>query len=140
MSGTVRRVGIRLGLEGAREVERGLREVGDSGGRSLAQILRSSEAASAALRLLGPVLGGLSAGAVATFTLNALRAVGGLGELAQQAGVSTDALQVLTFAAVGAGASWSRTRLRRRPTLPGWNGSAGWWRPSTAPTSRCRGR
>jgi hypothetical protein len=105
MSGTVRRVGIRLGLEGAREVERGLRDVGESGSRSLAQILRSSEAASAALRLLGPVLGGLSVGALAAFTLNAVRAVGGLGELAQQAGVSTDALQVLTFAAVGAGAS-----------------------------------
>jgi hypothetical protein len=105
MSGTVRRVGIRLGLEGAREVERGLRDVGESGGRSLAQILRSSEAASAALRLLGPVLGGLSVGALAAFTLNAVRTVGGLGELAQQAGVSTDALQVLTFAAVGAGAS-----------------------------------
>lgn len=105
MSTPVRRVGIRIGLEGAREVERGLRDVGESGSRSLAQILRSSEAASAALRLLGPVLGGLSVGALATFTLNAVRAVGGLGELAQQAGVSTDALQVLTFAAVGTGVS-----------------------------------
>jgi hypothetical protein len=105
MSGTVRRVGIRLGLEGAQEVQRGLREVGEAGTRSLQQIIRSSEAASAALRLLGPVLAGLSVGAVARFARSAIDTVGGLGELADAAGVSTDALQAFGYAATQVGLS-----------------------------------
>jgi hypothetical protein len=105
MSGTVRRVGIRLGLEGAQEVQRGLREVGETGTRSLQQIIRSSEAATAALRLLGPVLAGLSVGAVARFARSAIDTVGGLGELADAAGVSTDALQAFGYAATQVGLS-----------------------------------
>lgn len=62
MSATVRQVGIRLALQGANEVSRGLREVGNTGERSLERITQSAGAAGTALRLLGPILGGLGAG------------------------------------------------------------------------------
>lgn len=62
MSTTVQRAGIRLGLEGAQEVTRGLREIGDAGERNLARVTQEAGAAASALRLLGPILGGLGAG------------------------------------------------------------------------------
>jgi hypothetical protein len=62
MSATVRQAGIRLSLQGAQEVTRGLREVGDAGERNLGRVTQEAGAAGAALRLLGPILGGLGAG------------------------------------------------------------------------------
>jgi hypothetical protein len=62
MSATVRQAGIRLSLQGAQEVTRGLREVGDQGERNLQRVTQEAGAAAAALRLLGPILGGLGAG------------------------------------------------------------------------------
>lgn len=62
MSATVRQVGVRIGLQGAQEVTRGLQEIGTAGERSLAQITQSATAAGSALRVLGPILGGLGAG------------------------------------------------------------------------------
>lgn len=58
-----------------------------------------------AMPLLGAALAGLSVGALVTSIRSAVDAVGGLGELADQAGVSTDALQALTFAATQVGVS-----------------------------------
>jgi len=62
---TVRRAGIRLSLEGAQEVTRDLQRLGETGERSLAEILRSATAAGNALRLLGPLSGVLSLAGVA---------------------------------------------------------------------------
>jgi hypothetical protein len=109
MSDSTRRVSVRIALEGGRQVEVSLREVGDAGQREMQKIVQGAEGASRALRLLGPIVAGLSFAGVgaslAAFTRNALDTVGGLGELAEQAGVSTEALQVLNFAAIDAGTS-----------------------------------
>lgn len=62
MSATVRQAGIRLSLQGAQEVTRGLREIGDAGERNLGRITQEAGTAARALQLLGPLLGGLGAG------------------------------------------------------------------------------
>ena len=99
------RVAIRLGMDGALEVRQGLREIGEVGNREMGKLAQGAQVAQRAFSLLGPVLAGISVGALAAFTKNAIDAVGGLGELADQLGVSTDALQALSLASTQAGIS-----------------------------------
>ncbi len=99
------RVAIRLGMDGALEVKQGLRDVGEAGSREMGKLAQGAQVAQRAFSLLGPVLAGISVGALAAFTKNAIDAVGGLGELADQVGVSTDALQALSLASTQAGIS-----------------------------------
>jgi phage-related minor tail protein len=99
------RVAIRMAMDGALEVKQGLREVGDIGNREMGKLAQGAQVAQRAFSLLGPVLAGISVGALAAFTKNAIDAVGGLGELADQLGVSTDALQALSLASTQAGIS-----------------------------------
>ena len=55
---TVRRAGIRLSLEGAREVERDLQRLGETGERSLGQVVQSAAAAGRGLDLLNIAIRG----------------------------------------------------------------------------------
>jgi hypothetical protein len=105
MADSTRRVSVRLSLDDAASVKTGLREVGETGQREMQRITRSAEMASRSLSLLGPVLAGLSIGGVAAMVRSAVDAVGGLGELADAAGVSTDALQAFGYAATQVGLS-----------------------------------
>ncbi|MFN6954741.1 MAG: phage tail tape measure protein [Acetobacteraceae bacterium] len=105
MADSTRRVSVRLSLDDAASVKSGLREVGETGQREMQRITRSAEMASRSLSLLGPVLAGLSIGGVAAMVRSAVDAVGGLGELADAAGVSTDALQAFGYAATQVGLS-----------------------------------
>jgi tetratricopeptide (TPR) repeat protein len=57
------------------------------------------------MSLMGPVLAGLSAGALVAFARNSITAAGAIGEVAEQIGITTDALQVLQFGAVQSGLS-----------------------------------
>jgi len=97
------RVSVRLAMDGALEVKQGLRDVGEAGNREMDKLAQGAQVAQRAFSLLGPVLAGISVGALAAFTKRAIDAVGGLGELADQVGVSTDALQALSFASTQAG-------------------------------------
>ena len=99
------RVAIRLGMDGALEVKQGLRDVGEAGNREMGKLAQGAQVAQRAFSLLGPVLAGISVGALAAFTKRAVDSVGGLGELADAAGVSTDALQALSLAATQTGLS-----------------------------------
>ena len=105
MADAVRKLSVRLSVDNAQRAKAELREVGESGHRSLQQIVTGASAASAALRLLGPVIAGLGVSALAATAKRALDTAGGLGELAEQLGVSTDALQAYQFAAGQAGVS-----------------------------------
>ena len=102
---TQHKVAIRLGIDGALEVKQGLRDVGEIGNREMGKLAEGARVAQRAFSLLGPVLAGISVGALAAFTKNAIDAVGGLGELADQVGVSTNALQALSLASTQAGIS-----------------------------------
>lgn len=103
MADTIRNVSIRLAVENGQVVKAELDSVGNAGSSSLGRIAAGANAAGSALRLLGPVIGALSTGALFGFVKSAIDTAGGLGELAQSAGVSTDALQALQFGAVSAG-------------------------------------
>jgi hypothetical protein len=92
-------------MDGALEVKQGLRDIGEVGNREMGKLAQGAQVAQRAFSLLGPVLAGISVGALAAFTKNAIDAVGGLGELADQLGVSTDALQALSLASTQAGIS-----------------------------------
>jgi hypothetical protein len=105
MSDATRRLSVRLSVDGAQQTKRDIAEVGESGDRAMKRIVSGAEGASRALSLLGPALAGLSVGALANFARRAVDAVGGLGELADQLGVSTDALQAFRFAATEVGLS-----------------------------------
>ena len=98
-------IALRLAMDGALEVKQGLRDVGEAGNREMGKLAQGAQVAQRAFSLLGPVLAGISVGALAAFTKNAIDAVGGLGELADQVGVSTDALQALSLASTQAGIS-----------------------------------
>ena len=98
-------IALRLAMDGALEVKQGLRDVGDIGNREMGKLAQGAQVATRAFSLLGPVLAGISVGALTAFTKNAIDAVGGLGELADQLGVSTDALQALSLASTQAGIS-----------------------------------
>jgi hypothetical protein len=65
MADAVRKLSVRLSVDNAQRAKAELREVGESGHRSLQQIVTGASAASAALRLLGPVIAGLGVGALA---------------------------------------------------------------------------
>jgi len=99
------KVAIRLAMDGAVEVKQGLRSVGEIGNREMGKLAQGAQVATRAFSLLGPVLAGISVGALVSFTKNAIDAVGGLGVLADQLGVSTDALQALRLASTQAGIS-----------------------------------
>jgi hypothetical protein len=105
MAQTQHSVAIRTSLNGAVEVKQGLREIGEAGNREMGKLAQGAQVAQRAFSLLGPVLAGISVGALTAFTKNAIDAVGGLGELADQLGVSTDALQALSLASTQAGIS-----------------------------------
>jgi hypothetical protein len=92
-------------MDGALEVKQGLREIGEAGNREMGKLAQGAQVAQRAFSLLGPVLAGISVGALAAFTKNAIDAVGGLGALADQLGVSTDALQALSLASTQVGIS-----------------------------------
>lgn len=99
------RVAIRLGMDGALEVRQGLREIGEAGSREMGKLAQGAQVAQRAFSLLGPVLAGISVGALAAFTKNALDAVDAIGEVAEQIGVSTGSLQAFRLAAVQTGLS-----------------------------------
>jgi hypothetical protein len=103
MADAVRRFLLRLSVEGARQAKTELTQVGEHGDRAFQRIISGAQGASRALSLLGPVLSALSVGAFANFARRAVGEVGGLGELADQLGVSTDALQAFRFAATEVG-------------------------------------
>lgn len=98
-------VALRLAMDGALEVKQGLRDVGEIGNREMGKLAQGAQVAQRAFSLLGPVLAGISVGAVAAFTKNALDAVDAIGEVADQVGVTTGALQALRLAAVQTGLS-----------------------------------
>ncbi len=99
------RVAIRLGMDGALEVKQGLRDVGEAGSREMGKLAQGAQVAQRAFSLLGPVLAGISVGALTAFTKNALSAVDAIGEIAEQVGVGTGALQALSQAAITTGLS-----------------------------------
>jgi hypothetical protein len=103
MTDAPRRLSVRLSVDGAQQTRQELARTGEAGDQALQRIVGAAHRASSALSLLGPVLAGLSAGALAGFATRAVDAVGGLGELADQLGVSTDALQAFRFAAIETG-------------------------------------
>jgi hypothetical protein len=91
------------------QLRRGLDQAGrlsDDAGRRMARSFAPATAAiggvSRALSTFGVALG---AAAIAGFTKRTIDAVGGLGEMADQLGVSTDALQAYQFAATQVGLS-----------------------------------
>jgi hypothetical protein len=99
----VRRFLLRLSVEGAQQAKTELNQLGEQGDRAFQRIVSGAQGASRALSLLSPVLSALSVGALANFAKRAVDAVGGLGELADSVGVSTDALQAFRFAATEVG-------------------------------------
>ena len=105
MTQTQHKVAIRLAMDGALEVKQGLRDVGDIGNREMGKLAQGAQVATRAFSLLGPVLAGISVGAMVGFTKNALDAVDAIGEVAEQVGVGTGALQAFRLAAVQTGMS-----------------------------------
>jgi hypothetical protein len=103
MTDATRRLSVRLSVDGAQQVRGEMTQLGEQGDRAFQRIVAGAQGASRALSLLGPVLSALSVGALANFARRAVDTVGGLGELADQVGVSTDALQAFRFAAVEVG-------------------------------------
>ncbi|GIX11604.1 phage tail tape measure protein [Elioraea sp.] len=103
MTDAARRFLIRLSVDGAQQVRGELAQLGEQGDRAFQRIVSGAQGASRALSLLGPAISALSVGALANFVRRAVDAVGGLGELADQVGVSTDALQAYRFAATEVG-------------------------------------
>jgi hypothetical protein len=99
------KLAIRLGMDGALEVKQGLREIGEVGNREMGKLAQGAQVAQRAFSLLGPVLAGISVGALTAFTKNALSAVDAIGEMAEQVGVGTGALQALNQAAITTGLS-----------------------------------
>src|SRR3546814_651660 len=128
-----------LGLEGDDKVRRALEQIGADGQRAMQRIERSGRGSGTALdalsrtssnlqatmsglgrsvgpvaasfRALVPLAGALSAAGFVAFTRQALDAVGGLGELAETMGVTTDGLQVMQFASVQAGVGVEELRV-----------------------------
>jgi hypothetical protein len=92
-------------MDGALEVKQGLREVGETGNREMGKLAQGAQVAQRAFSLLGPVLAGISVGALTAFTKNALSAVDAIGEVAEQVGVGAGALQALSQAAITTGLS-----------------------------------
>ena len=105
MTQTQHKVAIRLGMDGALEVKQGLRDVGEIGNREMGKLAQGAQVAQRAFSLLGPVLAGISVGAMVGFTKNALSAVDAIGEVAEQVGVGTGALQAFSQAAITTGLS-----------------------------------
>jgi hypothetical protein len=94
-----------MAMDGAVEVKQGLRDIGETGNREMGKLAQGAQVAQRAFSLLGPVLAGISVGAMVGFTKNALSAVDAIGEMAEQVGVGTGALQALSQAAITTGLS-----------------------------------
>ena len=90
-------------LERARERYLGLTAANDNARRGMESFAVSTRVGALAVGVLSSALAAVTVGGLITFVRGAIDTVGGLGELADAAGVSTDALQALQFAAVGAG-------------------------------------
>ena len=103
MTEQTRRLSVRLSVDNAREARGEIARVGEAGDQAMARIVTGAQRASSALNLFGIGLSTLSAGALAAFVNRAVNAIGGLGEIADQLGVSTDALQAFRFAAIETG-------------------------------------
>jgi len=103
MAEAVRRFLLRLSVDGAQQARSEFDRLGEQGDRAFQRIVSGAQLASRALSLLTPVLSALSAAALTNFVRRSVDAVGGLGELADSVGVSTDALQALQFAATQVG-------------------------------------
>lgn len=86
---------------GAARMRRDTQQI-DASFSSLAQTVLAT---AQTIPLVGTALAGLSVAGIVTLIRGAVDAVGGLGELADQAGVSTDALQVLNYASTQVGVS-----------------------------------
>jgi hypothetical protein len=87
------------------QFERGLTSIQRQADRTSAAFGDLSAAASALRTAFAPLAAALSIGGLIGMTRSALNAAGGLGELAEQAGVSVEGLQILRFAAAQAGVS-----------------------------------
>ena len=98
-------IALRMAMDGAVEVKQGLRDIGETGNREMGKLAQGAQVAQRAFSLLGPVLAGISVGAMVGFTKNALSAVDAIGEMAEQVGVGTGALQALSQAAITTGLS-----------------------------------
>lgn len=89
--------------------EAGLNRARRSLASTQAQMNRATAAIEKGFQGINTVVGalgiGLSAAGIAMFVRNTLNAAGGLGELAEQLGISTDALQTYQFAAAQSGAT-----------------------------------
>lgn len=105
MADASRRVSVRISIDDAAKAQADFRRIGESGQQAFERISTSASLATRALTLLGPVLAGLSIGGLATMVRRSLDAVGGLGELAEAAGISTTALQGFQYAATQVGVS-----------------------------------
>jgi hypothetical protein len=103
MADAIRRFLLRLSVDGAQQARSEFDRLGEQGDRAFQRIVSGAQFASRALSLLAPVLSALSAVALANFVKRSVDAVGGLGELADTVGVSTDALQAFQFAATQVG-------------------------------------
>ena len=103
MTDATRRLSVRLSVDNAQQARQELTQTGEVGDRAFQRIVAGAQGASRALSLLGPAISALSVGALANLARRATDAVGRLGELADQAGVSTDALQAFRFAAIEVG-------------------------------------
>lgn len=100
-----KQLNVRYSFENSQQFEGQAKKTAASVDQSLRSIETRAGSLSGALRLLGPLIGTISVGALLAFAKSSLDAAGGLGELAEQLGVNTDELQVYQFAATQAGIS-----------------------------------
>jgi hypothetical protein len=92
------------------QFERGLAGIQRNALRT-SQAFSSLEAAANGLRAaFAPLAAALSLGGLVSMTMRALEAAGGLGELAEQMGLSVEGLQILQFAAAQTGISQEQLR------------------------------
>lgn len=86
-----------------KELSRELNKAQGETSRAMKGMERSLAPISAAFRAMGPIVAATGAVLSVDFAKQALDAAGGIGELAEQLGTSTDMLQVYQFAAAQAG-------------------------------------
>lgn len=94
---------IKLGITGQQQVTATLAQVGEKGEKSVGRIATAARSGADGLRMLAPILSVISAGALAQFAKSVVTSVGGLGELAEQLGINTQALQALQVSATQTG-------------------------------------
>lgn len=94
---------IKLGISGQQQVTATLAQVGQQGEKSIGRIATAAKSGADGLRMLAPILSVISAGALASFAKSVVNTVGGLGELSEQLGINTQALQALQVSATQTG-------------------------------------